>query len=168
MSVTHSRKNNLLRCYYHYYYKKNSFIKRKFVHLNSTFSASLSAHDAHIPCTPIPKDAKNYGLQDCLDDLVLVSHDCCGFGPRVPLYFFIAWCSSKPFRPSPSSSFALLPLVSLLPKYLLPSYCPYMPSTHAPCTTLFIIIWVAIDHFLVFGPLRATATPWAFLADSSP
>ena len=35
--------------------------------------------------------------------------------------------------------FALL-LLPLLPSFLLPPYCPHMPSTHTPFTTVLIII----------------------------
>ena len=46
-----------------------------------------SLHTTHaFPCTPITKDAKNYVLQDCLGDLVLFFHNCCGFGLPVPLF----------------------------------------------------------------------------------
>ena len=46
-----------------------------------------SLHTTHaFPCTPITKDAKTYVLQDCLGDLVLFFHICCGFGLPVPLF----------------------------------------------------------------------------------
>jgi len=40
-------------------------------------------------CTSITSDAKNYGLQDCLGDLMSFLRDCCGFGLPLPYISFI-------------------------------------------------------------------------------
>ena len=62
-------------------------------------------HTRHaFTCTPTLEHAKNYGLQNGLCDLVLLFPGCCKFGLPVPLFCFISWCSSKPFRLPPSSS----------------------------------------------------------------
>jgi len=55
-----------------------------------------SPHTRHaVTCTPRPKDANFYGLQNGSCDLVLLFPDCCEFGLPVPLFCFISWCSSK-------------------------------------------------------------------------
>ena len=62
-------------------------------------------HTIHtVTCTRRSKDAKEKCLQNSLCDLVLLFHDCCEFGLPVPLFCFISWCSSKPFRLPPSPS----------------------------------------------------------------
>ena len=47
-------------------------IKREILQKKTTFLASFSAHDARLPLHPITKDAKKYGLQNGVCDLVLL------------------------------------------------------------------------------------------------
>ena len=79
-------------------------IKREYSRKNRRFQLR-SLHTMHaFPCIPITKDAKNYCLQDCLGDLVLLFHGCCDFGLPVPLFCFISWCSSKLLGPQKSAA----------------------------------------------------------------
>ena len=88
-----------------------------------------------VTCTPRPKDAKKYCLQNGLCDLVLLFPGCCKFGLPVPLFCFISWCSSKPFRLPPSSS---CPLLSSMP--LLPTYAVYTRTSTYALPTLNTIV----------------------------
>jgi len=53
--------------------------KRGILHQNSTFLAAVAALDARLHLRPYTRNPKHYGLEDCLGDLVLFFHDCCGF-----------------------------------------------------------------------------------------
>ena len=83
-----------------------------------------------IPCTPITKDAKNYVLQDCLGDLVLFLHICCGFGLPVPLFLLYRVVRQSRFALPSSSLFALSFIVGfaahIFPTYAHHIYCDRM------------------------------------------
>ena len=91
-------------------------------------------HTRHaVTCIPTIKDAKNYCLQNSLRDLVLLFPGCCKFGLPVPLFCFISWCSSKPFRLPPSSLSCPLPSsMPLLPTCRLHTHITYtLPTWNA-------------------------------------
>jgi len=98
------------------------------------FSFVLRTPCTPVTCTPGPKDAKNNCLQNGLCDLVLLFPGCCKFGLPVPLFCFISWCSSKPFRLPPSSC----PLLSSMP--LLPTYAVYTRTSTYALPTLNAIV----------------------------